>query len=170
MFYLSIDKYICLWRCRRTKECTKLRSVGLLLSASPQAFCTCFERSQKIMQLARRFSAHTHLVWRAAHKSDCLIVLSAAKKRGRLQRGKVAGHWQTACQIQTTPSFCRIYNESNAQAIRTVNRHCGFRLVILSAAVSCKEENAGNQALQFRRRMDMPVNNRALLLDDDSVR
>lgn len=36
----------------------------------------------------------------------------------------------------------------NTQAIRTVNRHCEtgmFLSCILSAAVSCKEENAGSQ-------------------------
>jgi len=138
-----------------------------VLSASPSILHYGLNAAGKLYSM-QRSSAHTYFVlavWQAAHKSDCLIVFSAVKKQGRLQHGKVAGHWQTACQIQTTPSFCRIYTESNTQAIRTligIAKSAGFCLAILSAAVSCKKENIRNRALQFRHEMNALVNNRAL--------
>lgn len=135
------------------------------LSASPQAFCTTFW-TQPENYAACNDPVHIHTSsQRSAHKSDCLIVFSAAKKQGgynavrwrdtdkRLARSR-RHHPSVAFTLRAIPTrFARLIG---------IAEPAGFCLAILSVAVSCKKENIRNRVLQFRREMNALVNNRAL--------
>ncbi|KYM80421.1 hypothetical protein ALC53_09160 [Atta colombica] len=130
-----------------------------VLSASPSILHYDLNAAGKLCSM-QRSSAHTYFVlavWQAAHKSDCLIVFSAAKKQGRLQHGKVAGTDKRLVRSRRHhPSIAftlRAIPRRFAQLIG-IAKSAGFCLAILSAVVSCKKENIRNRALQFRHEMN----------------
>lgn len=153
------------WKFWRTKENVLYAPSSFFSSTFPQVFCMRFERSRKIMQRATNpVHIHTSSWWSGELRINPIALSYFRSLRNR--DGYNAVRWR---DTDKRLARSRRHHPSVAFTPRAIPRRftrligtaepARFYLAILSAVVSCKKENEGNQALQFRCRMVASVNN-----------